>query len=108
MLLVAAPLRAHTLPPETFMAWLRTPAVRDAFGIEDVTRDPGLPRLLVIRVGAGWDLAEATRRQQMAEAWQRDWRHIVPQGIVAILDQKTDRSLVQFDPEGHARLKSVQ
>jgi hypothetical protein len=96
--------RAHTISPDEIMARLRTPAAREAFGIEDVSRLEGLPRLLVVRVGPRWREVPAEKRRAVAEDWGRAWEHSVPQGIVSIVDAASGDSLVNFDGRGHALL----
>lgn len=99
--------RAHWVQPEQVIAQLRVPALRQAFGITEVTRHPDLPRMLVIRVGPRWTEVAAPQRRAAAERWRHLWRHSVPQGILAILDAATDRSLINFDAEGRAMLRGA-
>lgn len=102
--LAAIDARAHWQTPEQVIAELRAVALRDAYGITEVTRHPDLPRLLVIRVGPRWSEVDPSKRRAAAEKWMARWRHAVPQGIIAILENGTDRSLVNFDTEGRAVL----
>jgi hypothetical protein len=81
--------------------------MRETFGVVEVTRDPRLPRLLVVRVGERWRVVEPSARRAAAEEWWSRWRHTVPQGILAVLEQGTDRPLVNFDPDGRAVVKDV-
>ena len=106
VVLRSASTEAHTISVDTFLAVLRSPTAREQLGVEEVERNPDLPRLLLIRVGPGWERAPAEKRRGIAEAWLRDWCDIVPQGIIAILDRESGKSLVSFDAEGHASLKA--
>lgn len=101
------PATGHWERAEDVIAELRSPKVRSTFDIVEVARHEGVPRLLVIRVGQGWhDVAPPTRRTN-AEQWMTRWRHAVPQGIVAIVDNTTGDSVVNFDAHGHAILKDA-
>lgn len=110
MAMAAAPLvlasgaAAHWLAPEALIAKLQEPANRERFGITQVTRDPKLPRLLFVRVGPQWERVPAAERREAAEQWFHLWRGGIAQGIVAVLDDATGRSLVNFDANGRAQL----
>ena len=95
---------AHWLTADDVMRELREPATRESFDVIRIERHPDLERLLVIRVGPGWQRVAAAARREAAESWLARWRHAVPQGIVAVLDAATDRSLVNFEPGGRATL----
>jgi hypothetical protein len=58
----------HSVSPDAFIALLRGPAAHETFGVEEVERNADLPRLLFIRVGAGWERAPAEKRRAVAEA----------------------------------------
>jgi len=105
VLLASSGAGAHTLAPEEIIAQLRTPATREAYGIVEVARLDGLPRLLLVRVGPRWREVPALQRQEVAENWVTTWRHSVPDGIVSIVDAGSGDSLVNFDALGHAHLK---
>ena len=96
---------AHWDRPETVIAQLRAPELRQAFGITATERAADLARLLVIRVGPQWFQKPADARRTAAERWWQQWRHAVPQGIVAILDESSGQSLVSFDAHGRAGVK---
>jgi hypothetical protein len=104
-LLLGAPAAslAHWVSPDDVVAGLRDPATRRAFGVVDVSRDARLPRLLVVKVGPGWDGVDPELRRQAAEAWHELWREAAPAGVLAIVDAG-GRSLVGFDALGRARL----
>jgi hypothetical protein len=92
--------RAHWEEPDAIVADLNTDTTRRTVGVEQAIRDPNAPRLLVIRVGERWnELPEPTRIAQ-ATAWLERWRHNVAQGIVAILDARSDRPVIRFGPGG--------
>jgi hypothetical protein len=95
---------AHWLAADDVMRELRAPVNRERFDVTRVDRHAGLDRLLVIRVGPGWRRAAPAARREAAEFWLARWRHAVPQGIVAVLDTSTDKSLVNFDAKGRATL----
>lgn len=94
------------MPPEAIVARLSSDVARREAGIESAARDPKLPRLLVVRVGPRWGELSAERRQALAGGWWAAWRHAVPQGIVAVLDAATDRSLVDFARDGTPQIAS--
>ena len=95
---------AHTVSPATIVAQLSSDAARREAGVESVTRDAKLERLLVVRVGPRWAELSAERRRELAADWWRVWRHSVANGIVAVLEVGTDRSLVSFTGDGVPRL----
>ena len=95
---------AHWAKPEEVIAVLQAPAVRERFGITQVSRDAKLPRLLLIRVDARWDSVAAEQRRQSAEEWEHLWRSSVAQGIVAVVDDATGKTRLSFDAHGRARL----
>ncbi len=98
---------AHWMRPEDIIAGLASdPQLRDRVGVVAVERQPGLPRLLVIKVRYDrWQTVPAAERRQLAAEWFETWRHNVPEGIVAVLDASTDQSVVNFDGLGHAQLR---
>lgn len=104
-LLAAAPVGAHWVSPAEIVAGLnQNPALKQATGVVEARRDPALPRLLLIRVDRRvWDTVPLEKRLALAQDWHDTWRHNVDEGIIAILDAKTDDSLVQFDAAGRAR-----
>ncbi len=106
LVLPAGGAHAHRLKPEQVVAQLQADHVRRAYAITSVTRDSALPRLLVIRVGRGWQ--DVPRRDAVAEQWLRLWREAVHDGIVAVLDDASDQPLVNFDARGNAVLKNGQ
>jgi hypothetical protein len=66
-------------------------AAAGATGVERAERDQRNPRLLLVRVGPAWFGQPAGARAAAVADWHADWRHAVPQGVVAVLDARTDR-----------------
>lgn len=95
LLLAAAVAGAHTASPETVIA-----EAAKAKGVTRAARDETNPRVLVIRVGEEWfQLPEETRREQ-ASRWRDEWRDSVEQGVVAVLDARTEAPVVRFGAGG--------
>lgn len=86
---------AHWVPPEAIVAQLNGEGGRRA-GVERAVRDEHAPRLLVIRVGARWYARTVEARRRQAESWLEHWRRNVPQGMVAVLDARTDLPVVRI------------
>ncbi len=79
--------------------------LRERVGVVSVEQQAGLPRLLVIKVRRDrWGSVSPVQRQRLAEEWWENWRHNVPEGIVAVLDAKSEQSVVNFDGVGQARV----
>lgn len=93
--LAASAVWAHTASPETIVA-----EAAKAKGVERAARDEANPRVLVIRVGEEWfKLPEETRRDQ-ATRWRDEWRESVEQGVVSVLDARTEAPVVRFGAGG--------
>jgi hypothetical protein len=91
---------AHAPTVESILGALNAPKARAAFGVTHAERDRANPRVLVVRVGAPWfDLAGEERLLQ-ARIWREDWRRAVPQGVVAVLDARSDAPVIGFRPRG--------
>ena len=56
--------------------------------------------MLVIRVGPRWYERNAADRRTQAAAWADLWRRNVEGGVVAIVDAKTEKPVVQFGRNG--------
>jgi hypothetical protein len=97
----------HWKRPEDVIARIASPPSRETLGVVTATRDPRLPRLLIVRVGAPWAEVDAARRRDVAEEWWTAWRHVVPQGILAILEEGSDRPLVNFGVSGRTVVQDV-
>jgi hypothetical protein len=95
---------AHTPSPEQVIALVGSSESRARYGVERVERHAEVARLLLVRVGPAWADAPAEARRAVAESWLEEWSHAVPGGIVAVLDARTDRALVNYDAHGRARL----
>jgi hypothetical protein len=93
---------AHTIPPDEVIA--RVLGERARAGVASAERDAKVSRLLVVRVGAPWTQLPAARRLELADEWRHLWRDAVPQGIVAILDAETGKTVVNFDGAGRAHV----
>jgi hypothetical protein len=89
----------HWTPPDTIIGELNGDAGRAA-GVERAERDAKVARLLVIRVGPEWYARTAAARKAQAADWLGRWRASVEQGIVAVLDARTARPVVEFGPRG--------
>ena len=98
--------RAHWISPDEIIAGFRQNKVlQQQIGIAEAYRDPGLPRLLIIKVHRDrWESVPAAERIKLAEDWLETWHHNVDQGILGILDAATSESVVNFDADGNARL----
>lgn len=95
---------AHTPSAEQVIGLVGSRDSRARYGVERVERHAEVTRLLLIRVGPAWSDAPAEARRAIAERWLEEWSHAVPGGIVAVLDARNDRALVNYDGGGHARL----
>jgi hypothetical protein len=104
VLLASAVAQAHGPAAADVVGALEASAVRARFGVMAAARDAKAPRVLLVRVGPKWSEAPADDRRTAAEEWLQLWRAAVPHGIVAVLDDETSASLVNFDATGHARL----
>ena len=100
LLLLAAPILAHWVAPESIVAGANDQSTRSAWGVESAYRDEKAPRLLVIRVGPRWYERSTADRRHQAAAWAELWRNNVPRGIVSILDARTEKPVVRFGPRG--------
>ncbi|HEV7731656.1 MAG TPA: hypothetical protein VGR62_05815 [Candidatus Binatia bacterium] len=94
-LLLAGPVWAHTASPETIVA----EAVKVP-GVEKAVRDEANPRVLIIRVGEAWFGLPEEKRREYAEHWRDDWRASVEQGVVSVLDARTEAPVVRFGAGG--------
>lgn len=97
---LAATAAAHWVSPEDVVRELNVPALRDSLGIVNAARDERTPRLLIVRVGDRWYALSGSLRRAQAEQWRAVWRHNVAQGIVAVLDDRSERSVVRFGRDG--------
>ncbi len=101
LLLVAGGAGAHSPSPGSVIALAAGDAVA---GVTRAERDPTNPRVLVVRVGPSWFVLDAGERLARARRWRDDWRHAVPQGVVAILDAASQAPVVGFGARGTVHL----
>ena len=92
--------RAHWEDPAAIVADLNAPAARAATGVESATRDPAAPRLLVIRVGERWYQISVAIRVALVRDWFERWRRNVNQGIVSVIDARTEKPVARIAREG--------
>lgn len=100
LLACVPPAWAHTPAPEDVVATIAEPAARVAAGVERAERDMRNPRVLLVRVGPDWFARPRDARAAAAAEWREAWRRAVPDGVVAVLDAATDRSVVRWGPGG--------
>jgi hypothetical protein len=105
--LAAARAAAHWPSPESMVAALNAPESRAATGVERAERDAANPRVLIVRVGTRWFGREGADRLVQARCWREDWRRTVPQGVVAVLDARSDAPVVGFGPRGAVFLRTA-
>lgn len=96
---------AHSLSAAQVMARLRAADMVEAFDVVSVERKADLERLLLVRVGPGWQRADPALRREVAQKWLHMWKAATANGIVAVLDADSEASLVGFDAQGRATLK---
>ncbi len=96
---------AHSPGPGDAIAEIRGGEAHEPVGLRAVARSPELPRMLVVRVGPGWESASAARRREVATRWRATWRRVEPNGIVAVVDDESLESRVSYDRQGRAHLK---
>ena len=99
---------AHALSVDQVIAQLRAPDMVEAFDVVSVDRSADLDRLLLVRVGPGWQRADPALRREASQKWLHMWRAATRNGIVAVVDAASEVSLVGFDADGRATLKSPQ
>jgi hypothetical protein len=103
-LLCGSAARAHEVTPDQVEAGIAAQPAAAAFDVLGAARDARLARLLVERVGPGWNRVAAAQRVAAAEAWRSLWREASPSGVLAIVDAE-GRSLVDFDARGRASVR---
>lgn len=91
---------AHSLAPEVVVAELSAPASRVSLGIERAGPDARNARVLVVRVGPRWFALPVALRTSVAAQWRTAWRDAVPQGVVAVLDARTEEPVVRYGRAG--------
>lgn len=98
---------AHAPTPASMLGVLNAPEARTALGVERAERDPTNPRVLVVWVGPRWFDLEGADRLLQARCWRDDWRRAVPQGVVAVLDTRSDAPVIGFGPRGTVFLRDA-
>jgi hypothetical protein len=77
-----------------------------AAGVVEVTRDPTVARLLLVRVGAAWYTLAPERRRTLAERWRTQWREAVSEGLVGVVDATSARPVINYDARGQAHVET--
>lgn len=96
LVLAAATGRAHAPTPAEVIATIAAPAEA---GVTRAERDARNPRVLVVRVGPRWLELPREARVEGARRWREAWRHAVPGGVVAVLDER-ERVVVRYGAGG--------
>jgi hypothetical protein len=99
-LVFGTPAAGHWVGADDIVAQLNSEQSRSALGVEEARRDERTPRLLVVRVGERWYALPRAERKIRAAAWWDLWHHNVAGGIIAILDARTEKPVVQFGSRG--------
>jgi hypothetical protein len=92
----APPATAHWVSPEEIVGRFNGEQARKTAGVERAERDSRNARVLLVYVGERWYALPASARRALAGSWLDLWKHNVPQGIVAVLDARTDTPVVRF------------
>lgn len=96
--------RAHTLTAGQVIARVGAADSVEAFGVVSVERSADLDRLLIVRVGKGWQEADPELRRTVSEKWLHMWRAATRNGVVAVINATGGTSLVGYDADGRATL----
>ena len=91
---------AHTIAPAAVVAELNAEKHRTARGIQRAEQSAENPRLLVIHVAPGWYGIDVPTRIALAGLWRDRWRHSVEQGVIAVLDGRTDEPVIEVGAGG--------
>ena len=105
---LARPVPAHSPTPASVVEALNARDVRVALGVRRAERDEKNPRVLVVRVDPRWFAIDRGERLLQARIWRDDWRHAVGQGVVAVLDARTDLPVVDYGPGGAVYLREAR
>ena len=98
---------AHSPTRESLLGALNAPETRTALGVERAEQDRTNPRILIVRVSPRWFELDGADRLLQARIWHDDWRRAVPQGVVAVLDARSDAPVVGFGPRGAVFLRQA-
>jgi hypothetical protein len=98
---------AHSPTPASILEALNAPEARAALGVQRAEQDAKNPRVLVVRVDRHWFELDRAERLLQARIWRDDWRRAVVQGVVAVLDARTDLPVIGYAPGGTVFLRDV-
>jgi hypothetical protein len=104
---LARPAPAHSPTPASMLDALNAPETRAALGVQRAEQDARNPRILIVRVAPRWFELPPADRLLQARIWRDDWRHAVAQGVVAVLDGRTDLPVVGYAPGGAVFLRDA-
>jgi hypothetical protein len=100
VLLATTAAHGHTPSADEVVASIGSPDARSVAGVERAEQDRANPRVLRVHVGARWFALPREARAARAVDWHAAWRHAVPDGVVAVLDARTDRPVVRYGRGG--------
>jgi hypothetical protein len=87
---------------------LNAPEARTALGVRRAEQDAKNPRVLVVRVDPRWFELDRADRLLQARIWRDEWRRAVAQGVVAVLDARTDLPVIGYGPGGAVFLRDAR
>jgi len=87
---------------------LNAPEARAALGVQRAEQDAKNPRVLVVRVEPRWFELDSAERLLQARIWRDDWRRAAAQGVVAVLDARTDLPVIGYGPGGTVFLREAR
>ena len=90
------------------LAALNAPEARAALGVQRAEQDAKKPRVLVVRVEPRWFELDSAERLLQARIWRDDWRRAAAQGVVAVLDARTDLPVIGYGPGGTVFLREAR
>jgi len=98
---------AHSPTPASVLDALNAPEARAALGVQRAEQDAKNSRVLIVRVAPRWFELDRAERLLQARIWRDDWRRAVAQGVVAVLDARTDLPVIGYAPGGTAFLREA-
>jgi hypothetical protein len=105
---LARPAPAHSPTPASMLEALNAPEARAALGVRRAEQDARNPRVLIVRVDRHWFELDRAERLLQARIWRDDWRRAVAQGVVAVLDARTELPVIGYGPGGTVFLRDVR
>ena len=96
---------AHSPTPASMLEALNAPEARAALGVQRAEQDAKNPRVLIVLVEPRWFELDRAERLLQARIWRDDWRRAVAQGVVAVLDARTDLPVIGYAPGGTVFLR---